>query len=81
MIQESEKWKTIEGYNGRYEVSNKGRVRSWAVNGSHNRRAKKPRMLKACDNSKGLMCVSLSINGYARTTLVRNLVREYWGEV
>lgn len=78
---DAEQWKCIEGYNGRYEVSNKGNVRTWGVNGSHCARADEPRLLNPCDNTRGAMCVCLSINGYSRTVRVRRLMREYWGEV
>lgn len=51
-------WKAIKGYNGLYEVSNKGRVRSWK-NGPHEPRDT-PIIFKKRAYSSGYLYVQLS---------------------
>lgn len=65
-------WKPIEGYDGIYEVSNKGRVRSY-YNNKHGMR-KKPRIIKGLS---GLYeTVALRKNGKNNTQNVHRLVAQ-----
>ena len=50
-----EEWREIEGYDGKYLVSNKGRIKSLKY--------KKERILKVFVNNKGYPRVSLCKNG------------------
>lgn len=62
-------WRPIEGYEGLYEVSNKGRVRS--LNYRHTGEAK---ILRLCKNKDGYLCVHLSKNGTRYAKQVHRLV-------
>ena len=66
---EQEIWKEIDGYDGKYEVSNYGRVRSlkrW--------RSTNFRILKNALTHRGYYSVSLSKNGKVKNYLVHRLV-------
>jgi hypothetical protein len=76
-----EKWKTIDGYKNRYEISNRGRIRSWGRTGSKNARADKPRILKPSTIPGGYKIIRLYLDGIQNTKTVRSLAREYWGGV
>lgn len=52
-------WKPIEGYNGAYEVSNTGKVRSWKNN--RHGRSDKARVLCLMDDSHGYPQITLSL--------------------
>lgn len=71
-----EKWREIEGYNGFYEVSNKGRVRSWR-NGAYGKR-NKPKILKGRPNKQGYLSVSLYSNGNPKYYRICRLVGKYF---
>lgn len=60
-----EMWKDIEGYEGRYQVSNLGSVKSLIT---------KERILKPGTNNRGYLYVALSENGEAKNFLVHRLV-------
>ena len=64
-----EQWKSIAGYEGRYEVSNLGRVRS--LNYNHTGRAK---ILKPADNGEGYLFVVLCKDGICKNMKVHRLV-------
>lgn len=69
-MQSTEKWKPIPGYEGLYEVSDQGNVRTlrgW-------RGAPIPSLLTQHVNFKGYMRVSLSKDGKAKTWFVHVLV-------
>ena len=66
-------WKPIEGYEGLYEVSNLGRVRS--IKFRNNRTEfDRIKILKANDNSRGYPAVTLSMHGKTKTYCVHRLV-------
>ena len=71
-----EVWVAVEGYEGLYEVSNKGRVRSldrYASTGSGTRLCK-GRVLTPIRNNKGYLQVILFKGGRARHFLLHRLV-------
>lgn len=72
---ETEEWRPIAGSNGRYDVSDLGRVRSWIIPNSP-RLLAEPRILAARPQSDGYAVVQLFINGTMRSRLVHNLVLE-----
>lgn len=63
-INETESWVDIKGYEGLYQVSNLGRVRS----------IKRSKILSPCKNSLGYRTVSLCNNGSKKTISVHVLV-------
>ena len=66
-----EKWKDINGYEGLYKVSNKGRVKS--LNYNH---TKKEKILKPYINNCGYEIVCLSKNNTRKQYLIHRLVAE-----
>lgn len=62
-------WKDIEGYEGLYQVSNFGRVRSY-------KQSKKGKILKPKLNSGGYCIIGLFKNGLQRKMLIHRLVAE-----
>lgn len=73
MICNVEVWKVIDNYPD-YEVSNKGRVRSWKKFGPGGGRRDEPRMLKTVDNGAGYKKVILSSTEGKRQFYVHQLV-------
>ena len=65
-INDREKWRDIEGYDGDYQVSNLGNVRS--------RKHGEWRQLRKCISCGGYFGVSLSKNHQTKTYLVHRLV-------
>ena len=66
----SEQWRPVAGYSGRYEVSDQGRVRSWApYNGQPI-----PRVLSPGTYKSGHTHVGLCLNGEQTTHAVHRLV-------
>jgi hypothetical protein len=61
-----ENWKPIAGTDGKYEVSDLGRVRSYA--------RKTPRFLSAANHGAGYRSVRVVYDGAARTRMVHHLV-------
>lgn len=67
-----EEWKTIEGYNGRYEVSSYGRIRSVSMFiGNHIYHGK---VLSPTIMANGYLKVNLILRGKKNTCLVHRLV-------
>ena len=69
-------WKDVQGYEGLYQVSNLGRVRSmdrWRKNGT-NGYIQKGRILKQEISNCGYSMVHLSFNGKVKGVLVHRLV-------
>lgn len=72
-----ESWRPIDGYDGLYEVSNRGRVRSWSTRGSHLRiPATKPHLVSIEVNRRGACSVTLQRgrDHHRRGVLVHHLV-------
>ena len=61
-----EEWKPIAGYNGKYLVSNMGRIQSL--------KHRKPKLLTAFVNNKGYARICLSKDGAGKHFLVSRLV-------
>lgn len=81
-----EKWKDIKGYEGYYQVSDKGRVRSLDryINDTTRCRTQfiKGRLIKLCDNGKGYKQVHLSKNKkrkmfYAHRLVAKHFLKNY----
>jgi hypothetical protein len=67
-----EEWKTIEGYDGRYEVSSHGRIRSVSMFlGNHIYHGK---VLSPTIATNGYLKVNLILRGKKKTCLVHRLV-------
>jgi len=65
-----ERWLPIPSYEGRYDVSDQGRVRSWLPwNGTP-----VPRILKACPDKDGYLQVGLTMYGVVDTGKIHSLV-------
>lgn len=64
-----EEWKDIKGYEGAYQVSNLGRVKSLNYNGT-----KKEKILIGSKVGRGYKIVSLSKNGKIKNFLIHRLV-------
>lgn len=69
-----EVWKDVEGYEGLYEVSDLGRVRSW-IDNNKNRRAE-PKILNPANDRGGYLLVALHKDGRQKTFLVHRLVAQ-----
>lgn len=72
-----ERWVAVEGYEGYYEVSDMGRVRSldrYVSNGRGGTRLYKGRMLTPVRNNKGYLQVLLSKDGESKRFLLHRLV-------
>lgn len=69
----SEKWKDVAGYEGRYQVSDKGNVRSVARKDSLGRKCG-GRLLKSSYDKDGYLIVNLCKNGKLKTKTVHRLV-------
>lgn len=73
-----ERWRPVVGYEGRYEVSDHGRVRSLDryARTRHGQRRVPGKMLTLTKTSEGYQCVHLSADGRARVCNVHVLVLE-----
>ena len=65
-------WKDIVGYNGLYQISNCGRVKSFHNNSK--------RILKPKTNNKGYKWVILNLNKITQNCLIHRLVAEHFIE-
>jgi hypothetical protein len=76
LTQDEEHWRDIEGCEGFYQVSDRGRVRSLdrLVSSGGTMRLRRTKVLKARLNGAGYFHVALSRNGHTQTTLVSRLV-------
>lgn len=74
-----EVWKPVKNYEGLYEVSSFGRVKSLSRYMNHKSGGKsllKERILRQAINKKGYMCVALCKNCHQNSFLVHRLVAE-----
>jgi hypothetical protein len=62
-------FKDIPGYEGKYQVSKTGKIKSLG-----NNRTKKEKLLKANFNARGYLTVALFLNGQGKTYTVHQLV-------
>lgn len=69
----NEVWKDIKGYEGKYQISNTGRVRSMCNNG---KKREEPFILKPIKHYKGYLRVYLWKNSKQKTFLIHRLVAE-----
>lgn len=69
----TERWLPIPGHEGRYEVSDLGRVRSLAQTTRDGRRLK-PRLLSGRPQTSGHLAALLTTDGVSRNALVHRLV-------
>lgn len=70
-MQTNEVWRDIKNFEGKYQVSNLGRVKSLSF-----KRTGKSRILSAPINSRGYKCVLLYMNGKRFNSTVHRLVAE-----
>jgi hypothetical protein len=76
-MSKEEIWLPVKGYDGRYSVSNIGRVRSFdmLINNLHGGKSKREgRFLKPNKNKKGYYCVKLCINEKQTSCILHRLV-------
>ena len=81
-------WKEIPGYDGKYLVSNHGRIKSmWRLrnlyvngHGRSNVRVHKERLMNPTDNGNGYLIVSLKSNNNRNSRYVHRLVAELFVE-
>ena len=64
-------WKDIKGYEGLYQISNKGRVKSLNY-----RRTGKEKILISSDDGKGYLCVKLCKNNKIKNHKIHRLVAQ-----
>lgn len=64
-------WKDIKGYEGLYQISDRGNVKSLNYNNTG-----KNCILKSSNNGNGYLCIGLRINGKTKTRRVHRLVCE-----
>jgi len=76
-------WKDIEGYDGDYQISNFGRVKSLDRYVNHissvNGRLVKGQILKNITNTKGYLMVNLNKLNKSKTYKIHQLVWDYFG--
>lgn len=79
-----EQWKAIKGYDGRYLISNRGRVKSlWHyhyVGLDELRKVRTEKMVAITDNGSGYQIVSLSKDGKRKNHYIHRLVAEHFLE-
>jgi hypothetical protein len=84
-----EEWKDIKGYEGYYQISNKGNVRSLDrilnqrfKHGRYEDRRIKGKLLATTDNGNGYLIVNLNKNNKRKNYYVHRLVAEHFiGEI
>lgn len=72
----SEIWKNIEGFDGKYQVSNQGRVRSMWRNNQYKTHIGSPTMLKLITHRQCYLYVLLTKNGKSTKHYVHRLVAQ-----
>lgn len=77
MSKEVEEWRNIEGYDGKYQVSDWGRVRDTNYRGTKN-----TRLRTICTNNGGYQYVKIQIDGRKKFFFIHRLVYEtFVGEI
>jgi phage-related protein len=79
LLEHPEIWKDVKGYEGLYQVSDLGRVRSLErkiVNRNGKHLLNKERILSQCPDTGGYLLVHFSANGFRGCKKVHNLVAE-----
>ncbi len=87
-MNQSEEWRDVKGYEGYYQVSNYGRVKSLKRKRSTGPKPGilKERILKGTLNGEGYRCVKLYKNGFKKTFKIHTLLADafiplkYWHE-
>jgi len=69
---EREHWRYIKGYGKMYQISDRGRVRSF----NYGRQT----ILKTPLNHRGKPCVCLSFNGWTQTYTIASLIESAFGK-
>ena len=69
-----EKWKEIPDFNGWYEASTKGRIRTYRTKSRGNKRAKYPKVIRCYINPLGYVYAKLKRDGIRSNYLVHRLV-------
>lgn len=69
-------WKEIDGYDGFYEVSNRGRIRSYKCQGPGNKKAETPTLLTLKKEKYGYRRITLFDRGKRTIHLIHRLVGE-----
>lgn len=80
-MEQQEIWKPIKGWEGFYEISNFGRIKSlerWYYSKGGRHIHINERILKACCDSKGYPFVLLSKDNKAQTNYIHRLVAEHF---
>lgn len=72
LVADVEQWKDIDGYEGLYQISSYGRVKSFP------RRATRGGIVKPSLSTSGYLCTHLSKNGKVRTHQVHRLVAKHF---
>ena len=78
-----ELWKDIRGYEGFYQISNRGRIRSIAVRrylGKYQRMEiiKREKIMTPTDNGHGYLVVHLKANNNRKVSYIHRLVAEHF---
>jgi hypothetical protein len=73
-----EEWRVIDGFDGYYEISDRGRIRTWKDKGARRpiRRALAPHLMKPAPNKNGYMQTALTHAGAKRVAAIHTLVAE-----
>jgi hypothetical protein len=75
---EGEVWKAVEGYNGKYQISNKGRLKVYGKYGSPDK--SRVDFIRPHDNGAGYYQVRMSKNGKTIQVRLHKLVAQYFLE-